>query len=42
VEALGPFIVRVGVFVDAPPEVVLEQMQTARLQVAQLHGLEPP
>lgn len=41
-EALGPFVVRVGVFVDTPPEVVLEQMQTARLQVAQLHGNEPP
>lgn len=40
--ALGPFISKVGVFVDTPPEVVLEQMQTARLQVAQLHGNEPP
>ncbi|MBO1436748.1 phosphoribosylanthranilate isomerase [Meiothermus sp. CFH 77666] len=41
-EALGPFVVRVGVFVDTPPEIVLAQMQTARLQVAQLHGSEPP
>lgn len=40
--ALGPFIVRVGVFVDTPPEAVLGQMEAARLQVAQLHGNEPP
>jgi phosphoribosylanthranilate isomerase len=41
-QAMGPFMVRVGVFVDAQPETVLRQMQTARLQVAQLHGKEPP
>lgn len=41
-QALGPFMVRVGVFVDAQPETVLRQMETARLQVAQLHGKEPP
>ncbi|RDI95210.1 phosphoribosylanthranilate isomerase [Meiothermus sp. QL-1] len=41
-EALGPLVVRVGVFVDTPPEAVLKQLQTARLQVAQLHGAEPP
>lgn len=40
--ALGPFLVRVGVFVDTPPEEVLRQMETAGLQVAQLHGAEPP
>ncbi|MBF6594817.1 MAG: phosphoribosylanthranilate isomerase [Thermaceae bacterium] len=40
--ALGPFITRVGVFVNAPPEAVLETMQTAKLQVVQLHGNEPP
>jgi len=40
--ALGPFLVRVGVFVDTPPEEVLSQMEAARLQVAQLHGAEPP
>jgi len=40
--ALGPFLVRVGVFVDTPPEEVLRQMEAARLQVAQLHGAEPP
>jgi len=42
VRALGPLVVRVGVFVDTPPEAVLAQMRTARLQVAQLHGQEPP
>ncbi|GIW38910.1 MAG: N-(5'-phosphoribosyl)anthranilate isomerase [Meiothermus sp.] len=40
--ALGPFVVRVGVFVDTPPEGVLDQMKAARLQVVQLHGHEPP
>lgn len=40
--ALGPFITRVGVFVDTPPQVVLEQMQQAGLQAIQLHGNEPP
>ncbi|MER3481437.1 MAG: N-(5'-phosphoribosyl)anthranilate isomerase [Meiothermus sp.] len=41
-QQLGPFICRVGVFQDAPPEAVLEHMAQARLQVAQLHGSEPP
>lgn len=41
-ESLGPLVIRVGVFVDTPPDLVLAQMQTARLQVAQLHGHEPP
>lgn len=40
--ALGPFLVRVGVFVNEPPEAVLRTMERARLQVAQLHGEEPP
>ncbi|MGC8904562.1 phosphoribosylanthranilate isomerase, partial [Thermus sp.] len=35
--ALGPFVVRVGVFRDQPPEEVLRAMEEARLQVAQLH-----
>jgi phosphoribosylanthranilate isomerase len=39
---LGPLVVRVGVFVDTPPEGILVQMEAARLQVAQLHGNEPP
>ncbi|TBH17648.1 phosphoribosylanthranilate isomerase [Thermus thermamylovorans] len=41
-EALGPFVVRVGVFRDQGPEEVLKLMEAARLQVAQLHGAEPP
>jgi len=41
-QALGPLVARVGVFVDTPPEKVLRQMETAGLQVAQLHGAEPP
>ena len=41
-EALGPFVVRVGVFRNQPPEAVLRLMEEARLQVAQLHGEEPP
>ncbi|WP_347241733.1 phosphoribosylanthranilate isomerase [Thermus sp.] len=40
--ALGPFVVRVGVFRDQPPEEVLRAMEEARLQVVQLHGEEPP
>ena len=40
--ALGPFVTRVGVFVNEPPEAVLRLMERARLQVAQLHGDEPP
>ncbi len=41
-QALGPFTVRVGVFRDQEPEEVLRLMEEARLQVAQLHGGEPP
>ncbi len=40
--ALGPLVVRVGVFRDQPVEEVLWTMERARLQVAQLHGSEPP
>lgn len=42
VQALGPLVVRVGVFQDQEPEEVLRTMERARLQVAQLHGSEPP
>jgi len=42
VAELGPFISTVGVFVDTPPEQVLQTMQRARLSVVQLHGSEPP
>ncbi|GAB5603401.1 phosphoribosylanthranilate isomerase [Thermus sp. FJN-A] len=41
-QALGPMVVRVGVFRDHGPEEVLRLMERARLQVAQLHGGEPP
>ncbi len=39
---LGPFVSRVGVFVDADPEEVLAVAAKARLSVLQLHGNEPP
>ncbi len=39
---LGPFVARVGVFVDAPPGEVLEVARRARLSAVQLHGDEPP
>lgn len=39
---LGPLIQRVGVFQDLEPEQVLAQMHIAGLEVAQLHGDEPP
>lgn len=38
--ALGPFIARVGVFVDAPLAEVLEAVAVARLGAVQLHGAE--
>jgi len=40
--ALPPAVACVGVFVDAPPEAVLQVARTAGLTVAQLHGCEPP
>lgn len=39
--ALGPFITRVGVFVDATLSFVLEAVEAARLDAVQLHGDEP-
>ncbi len=39
-EALGPFIARVGVFVDAPLSYVLETARALRLTAVQLHGSE--
>jgi len=39
---LGPFVGRVGVFVDSPPEEVLRVARAARLSTVQLHGGEPP
>ncbi len=38
---LPPFVARVGVFVDARPDVVEAIVRTARLDVVQLHGNEP-
>ena len=38
--ALGPFVTRVGVFVDSPVEEVLEVAKTLRLHAVQLHGSE--
>lgn len=39
---LPPFITTVGVFVDEKPEEVERIMKSAALDVAQLHGHEPP
>ncbi len=39
---LPPFVVRVGVFVNAPPVVVEEVAERAGVDVVQLHGDEPP
>ncbi len=41
-DALGPFVMRVGVFVDAPLGEVLEAVRVLKLGVVQLHGAEPP
>jgi phosphoribosylanthranilate isomerase len=40
--AIPAGVARVGVFVDAPPEVVLRAVGTAGLTAVQLHGCEPP
>ncbi|MDF1521914.1 MAG: phosphoribosylanthranilate isomerase [Trueperaceae bacterium] len=37
-DAAGPFVARVGVFVDAPVDEVLATVAAARLGVVQLHG----
>ena len=39
---LPPFIVRVGVFVDAPDELVVAAIRECRLNMLQFHGDEPP
>jgi len=42
VSALGPFIGRVGVFVDVSPDEILAVAEEARLTAVQLHGREIP
>ncbi|MFN2321397.1 MAG: phosphoribosylanthranilate isomerase [Trueperaceae bacterium] len=37
---VGPFVARVGVFVDAPVREVLEAVRGARLSAVQVHGAE--
>ena len=37
---LGPFIARVGVFVDEDPSIVMKTVQAAKLTAVQLHGAE--
>ena len=41
-DALGPFIARVGVFVDEDPGRVMDIVKTAHLTAVQLHGSESP
>lgn len=41
VQALGPFVTRVGVFVDAPLDRVRAAVHRLKLGVVQLHGDEP-
>jgi len=41
-KALGPFVARVGVFVNEDPGRVLEIAEEVRLEAVQLHGHEPP
>ncbi len=42
ISELPPFITTVGVFADAPSEIVSETIQLCGLNVAQLHGSETP
>lgn len=41
-EAVGPFVTRVGVFVDAGIEAIRRVLKEVRLDVVQLHGNETP
>lgn len=41
VSVLGPFMTKVGVFVDAPLSEVVQAVQQAGLDAVQLHGQEP-
>jgi phosphoribosylanthranilate isomerase len=40
--ALPPFVTKIGVFVNEAPEVVREVLRESSLDLAQLHGEEPP
>jgi phosphoribosylanthranilate isomerase len=42
IEALPPFVTPVGLFVDAPPELIIELATDLGLRHLQLHGHEPP
>jgi phosphoribosylanthranilate isomerase len=42
IKRLPPFVAKVGVFVNEAPNLVLEASRTAGVDVAQLHGDEPP
>jgi len=42
IDHLPPFVVKVGVFVDAPPDVVASAIETCQLDLVQLHGSETP
>jgi phosphoribosylanthranilate isomerase len=42
VRRLPPFVTAIGVFVDASREEILRAADTSGIQVAQLHGDEPP
>ncbi len=42
IRALPPFVVKVGVFVDAEPETVLEAVRVCGLDLLQFHGDETP
>lgn len=40
--ALPPWVAKVGVFVDEPPELIIETVQSCGLTAVQLHGRETP
>ena len=42
IRALPPFVMSVGLFVDAPPEKVRETIAAAPVQLLQFHGAESP
>src|SRR3974390_2922164 len=41
-QGLPPYVVRVGLFVNAPEELVSEALSACGLQLLQFHGEEPP